>query len=55
MKMLTAAHGRNQHERPESGGIDDRFRAPGMKLLRKRIQRRRETREWRKNADIAAS
>jgi hypothetical protein len=47
MKMLAAAHGRNQAERPDCCTADDRFRAPGMKRLRKKIQRRRENRARR--------
>ena len=47
MKMLAAAHGRNQHERPDCCHSDDRFYAPAMKRLRKRIQRAREKRGWK--------
>jgi hypothetical protein len=50
MKMLAAAHGRNQAERPGCCTADDRFHAPGMKRLRKRIQRRREAQAWRREA-----
>lgn len=47
-KMLAAAHGQNQAERPDCCTDDDRFRAPLMKRLRKKIQRRREERAWRR-------
>jgi hypothetical protein len=47
MKMLAAAHGRNQAERPDCCKSDDAFRGPGGKRLRKRIQRARERRQVR--------
>jgi hypothetical protein len=46
--MLAAAHGRNQAERPDCCAGDDKFRAPGGKRLRKRVQRAREKRAWKR-------
>lgn len=48
-KMLAAAHGKNQAERPECCKNEwYRFSVPGGKRLRKRIQRHREERAWKK-------
>lgn len=52
MKMLAAAHGRNQAERPDCCLYDDKFRSPNHgKRLRKRIQRAREKRAWKNEND----
>lgn len=48
--MLAAAHGRNQAERPDCCRSDDKFRAPGGKHVRKRIQRARERELVRREA-----
>jgi hypothetical protein len=49
-RMLAAAHGRNQAERPDCCKADDKFRAPRARRVRARIQRRRENRAWRSEA-----
>jgi hypothetical protein len=46
-RMLAAAHGKNQAERPDCCRGDDKFRAPSAKRVRKAIQRAREKREWK--------
>lgn len=52
-KMLAAAHGRNQAERPDCCRNDGKFRAPGAWRVRARIQRRREQRGWQREVQDA--
>jgi hypothetical protein len=53
-KMLAAAHGRNQAERPSCCKADDRFRSPRARRTRARIQRHREKRQWKREARALA-
>jgi len=49
-KMMAAAHGENQYERPDCCSADDKFRAPRGAEYRRSSQRAREKRDAAREA-----